>query len=327
MKKIFLLLFFNFSLYLVGIKNNLFATITQQNEDTVIFLNIKLGKENGETEDEKIRREKRIADSLQAINNFQAIKTAVEKRILDSLQMIKIMEDKRRMELELMQYKLLQEQQQNEIKRKELEDSKKNNYKSSIDSIAIIKDYIKENSFNLTPVFEPLTIPLQPIKDDQGDYFSFKFSIYEDARLLFDSYQIYAVLTDKSGKYCDSLGKIKLFATYNPCKNAKIDPITTEISEECYVHDDLRFLQEIRSNLSYITMKFSISLLADIGFFDCHRYNSQFVLNTQDYWRDRAFKIYIRGVKILSNGAKIYGPYSAYRLPTSIKLACGTEHN
>ena len=324
MKKIFLLLFFNFSLYLVGIKNNLFATITQQNEDTVIFLNIKLGKENGETEDEKIRREKRITDSLQAINNFQAIKTAVEKRILDSLQMIKIMEDKRRMELELMQYKLLQEQQQNEIKRKELEDSKKNNYKSSIDSIAIIKDYIKENSFNLTPIFEPLIIPLQP---DEEKFFNFKFSLNEDARLLFDSYQIYAVLTDKSGAYCDSLGKIKLFATYNPCKNAKIDPITTEITEECYVDDYLRFFQEIRPRVSFITMKFNIDLLASISFFDCHRYNSQFVLNTQDYWRDRSFKIYIRGVKILSNGAKIYGPYSAYRLPTSIKLACGIEHN
>ena len=309
--------------FIFGInENKIYATICQQNEDTVIFLNIKLGKENGETEEQKKEREQKILDSLQEIKNID-IKKSVEKRILDSLQMIKVMEDKRRMELELMQYKLLQEQQQNEIKRKELEDSKKNNYKSSIDSIAIIKDYIKENNIPLTPIFEPLKIPVQP---NEGIY-EFKFSIYDDARLLFDNYQIYAELVDNSGRFCDSLSKQKLFAIYKTCKNLKMDNLTTEITETCLVNDNLSFIQEIRPERSFITMQFDVGLLNSLGFFDCHTYNSLYNNNAQDYWNDRAFKIKIRGVKILSNGAKIYGPYSAYRLPTPIKIACGvTSH-
>ena len=197
------------------------------------------------------------------------------------------------------------------------------NYKSSIDSIAIIKDYIKENNIFLTPIFEPLKIPVQPT---EGLY-EFKFSIYDDARLLFDNYQIFAELADRSGRFCDSLSKIKLFAIYKPCKNLKMENLTTEITETCLVNDNLSFIQEIRPERSFITMQFDVGFLNSIGFFDCHTYNTYYNNYAQDYWGDRAFKIKIRGAKILSNGAKIYGPYSAYRLPSPIKIGAGVSKN
>ena len=195
------------------------------------------------------------------------------------------------------------------------------NNKLRVDSIAIIKDYIKENNIFLTPIFEPLIIPVQP---NEG-FYEFKFSIYDDVRLLVDNYQIFAELADRTGRFCDSLSKIKLFAIYKPCKKFKIENLNTEITEDCWVEDNLHFTQEIRPERSYITMQFDVGFLYAIGFFDCHTYNSYYYNHAADYWGDRAFKIKIRGVKILSNGAKIYGPLSAYRLPTPIKIGAGVS--
>ena len=199
------------------------------------------------------------------------------------------------------------------------------NNKLRVDSIAIIKDYIKENNIFLTPIFEPLKIPVQPT-EGEGVY-EFKFSIYDDARLLFDNYQIFAELADRTGRFCDSLSKLKLIAIYKPCKNFRMENLTTEIIEGCYVDDNLQFTQEIRPERSYITMQFYVGLLNYLGFFDCHTYNSLYNNNAQDYWLDRAFKIKIRGVKILNNGAKIYGPLSAYRLPSPIKIGAFVSKN
>ena len=315
-KKKPLIVFFCFIFILC--RNLLFAC--QDKNDSVIVLNINMSKDTTtkKIDNNSIEKDNElIQKNIIKKNKMEEELNKLLENVVDKKNEVNINSNKKNNETNTKASNAKQNKTEDNI-----EASNFSNKKDLVDSATIIKEYIKDNNIPLTPTFEALAIPVQP----KEGFYEFKFSIYEDARLLYDSYQIYAELADISAKNCDENSKLKLFATYVPCKNARIDKITNDFFEECNVDDNLRFLQDIRPNRSYITIKFDIGLLNYIGFFECHVGNSLFNNNSQDYWNDRAFKIKIRGIKVLNNGTKIFGPYSNYRFPP-IKLACGVSNN